>query len=82
LRSAVELETNGFERQILEEIAKRMVVKKEELVSFFENKVENPSSYVQNATKALSERGLITNVSPLGQSCYAITQKGMREVGK
>ncbi|MBS3055306.1 MAG: hypothetical protein J4452_02320 [Candidatus Aenigmarchaeota archaeon] len=76
------LETNGFQRQILEEIAKRMVMKKEELVSFLGDKVENPSSYVQSVTKALSDQGLITYVSPLGQGCYAITQKGMREVGK
>lgn len=78
----IRLEANGFQRQILEEIAKRMVMKKEELVSFLGDKVENPSSYVQAVTKALSEQGLITYVSPLGQSCYAITQKGMREVGK
>ena len=76
------MDTNGFQRQILEEIAKKMVVKKEELVSFLENKVENPSSYIQAVVKALSEQGLITYVTPLGQSCYAITQKGMREVGK
>ena len=80
--SVIVLETNGFQRQILEEIAKRMVMKKEELISFLGDKVENPSSYVQIVTKALSEQGLITYVSPLGQSCYAITQKGMREVGK
>jgi predicted transcriptional regulator len=78
----IQLDTNGFQRQILEEIAKKMVVKKEELVSFLENKVENPSSYVQAVVKALSEHGLIVYVTPLGQSCYAITQKGMREVGK
>jgi hypothetical protein len=81
-RPVVRLDTNGFQRQILEEIAKKMVVKKEELVSFLENKVENPSSYVQTVVKALSGQGLIVYVTPLGQSCYAITQKGMREVGK
>ena len=82
MRLGIGLDTNGFQKQILEQIAIRQVVKKEELVSFLENKVENPSSYVQAVTKALIELGLITNVSPLGQSCYAITQKGMREVGK
>jgi len=81
-RIVVKLDINGFQRQVLEEIARRMVVRKEELVSFLENKVENPSSYVQAVTKALSEQGLITYVSPLGQTCYAITQRGMREVGK
>ena len=74
----VQVDTNGFQKQVLEEIAKRMVMKKEELVSFLGDKVENPSSYVQSVTKALSDQGLITYVTPLGQSCYAITQKGMR----
>ena len=78
----IRLDTNGFQREILEEMAKRMVMKKEELVSFLGNKVENPSSYIQAVTKALSDQGLITYVTPLGQSCFAITQKGMREVGK
>lgn len=78
----VQVETNGFQREVLEEIARRQVVKKDELVSFLENKVENPSSYVKSVTEALRDQGLITNVTPLGESCYAITQKGMREVGK
>jgi hypothetical protein len=73
------METNGIEKEVLEEIIKRMVVKKEELVEFLENKIENPSAVVNSITKALFDRGLITYVSPLGQNCYAITQKGMRE---
>lgn len=73
------METNGIEREILEEISKKMVVKKEELVSFLVNKVENPSVMVDAVTKALIDRGLITYVSPIGETCYAITQKGMRE---
>lgn len=73
------METNGIEKEILEEISKRMVVKKEELVIFLSNKVENPSAMVSAVAKALIDRGLITYVSPIGETCYAITQKGMRE---
>jgi predicted transcriptional regulator len=73
------METNGIEREVLEEINKRMVVNKEELIRFLENKVENPPAVVNSVTKALFDKGLITYVNPIGQSCYAITQKGMRE---
>jgi hypothetical protein len=73
------MEPDGIEKELLEEIAKRMVVTKEELVRFLENKVENPSTVVASVTKALSNKGLITYVNPIGQSCYAITQRGMRE---
>ena len=71
---------NGFRKEILEEILRKKVVTKAELNSFLENKVDNPSSEVMSITKALISEGLITIVSPIGESCYAITQKGMREI--
>ena len=74
------MEPNGIEREILEEIARRLVVEKEELVEFLGKKVKNPLSVVERITKNLNDKGLITYVSPIGQSCYAITQKGMRLV--
>jgi len=70
---------NGFRKELLEEILRRKVVTKAELISFLENKVENPSSEVMSIMKALISEGLITIVSPIGENCYAITQKGMRE---
>lgn len=71
--------TNGIEKEVLEKIAKCLVVKKEELVKFLENKAENPVSVVEAVTKSLNDKGLITYV--IGQNCYAITQRGMREIG-
>jgi DNA-binding PadR family transcriptional regulator len=73
---------NGLEKEVLEEIARRMLVKKEELVLFLENKVENPISTVESIIKLLKDKGLITYVEVIGKSCYAITQKGMREVNE
>jgi RNA-binding protein YhbY len=72
---------NGIERELLEEIAKHLVVKREELVRFLERKVENPFSEIENLTKALNDKGLITYVSFIGKTCIAITQKGLRECG-
>jgi len=71
---------DGIEKEVLEEVAKCLVVKKEELVKFLKDKVENPVSVVETVTKSLNDKGLITYVSPVGQ-CYAVTQKGMREIG-
>jgi RNA-binding protein YhbY len=72
---------DGLEKEVLEEIAKKMLVKKEELVLFLENKVENPVSTAESIVKLLIDKGLITYVEVIGKTCYAITQKGMREVG-
>jgi len=70
---------NGIEREVLLEIARRMLVKHEELVHFLEGKVDNPQQIATQVAKSLSNRSLIIYVSPIGQSCLAITQKGMRE---
>jgi len=67
-----------MEKIILEEIARRLVVKKEELVQFLEGKTANPVSVVKDVTKKLISEQLVTNVDPVSMSSYAITQKGMR----
>ncbi|MGC8812205.1 MAG: hypothetical protein ACP5O8_01295 [Candidatus Aenigmatarchaeota archaeon] len=71
---------DGLEKEVLEEIARKMLVKKEELVLFLENKVENPVSAVESTVKLLIDKGLVTYVEVIGKTCYAITQKGMREI--
>ena len=70
---------NGIEREVLLEIARRMLVKHEDLVQFLKGKVNNPQQMATQVAKSLSNRDLIIYVSPIGQSCLAITQKGMRE---
>jgi hypothetical protein len=74
------MQADGIEKEVLLEISKKLVVSKAELVAFLEGKTENPVSAVESIARGLSEKGLITYVSPIGQSCYAITQKGIREV--
>jgi DNA-binding PadR family transcriptional regulator len=74
------MQANGIEREVLLEISKKLVVSKAELVAFLENKVENPASELEKIVRSLNDKGLIVYVSLIGKSCYAITQKGMREV--
>ena len=73
------MQTDGIEKEVLLEISKKMVISKAELLSFLESKTDKPASALENVVRSLNSRGLITYVSPIGQSCYAITQKGMRE---
>jgi hypothetical protein len=70
---------DGIEQEVLEEIAKRGVANYQELAQFLEGKVDNPLEAITKVAKSLSERSLIIYVSPIGQTCLAITQKGMRE---
>jgi hypothetical protein len=72
---------DGIEKELLKEIAKRMVVKKEELVEFVKSIGGNPNVLAKVA-QSLYTQGLIIYVTPIGQTCYAITQRGMREALK
>ena len=74
------MQNDGIEKQVLEEMNKRLVVKKEELMEFLNGKVDNPGAVLAAVVRSLSEKGFITSVSPVGESCYAVTQKGMREI--
>lgn len=74
------MQIDGIEKEVLIEISKKLVISKAELVAFLENKIDNPISTLENIVRSLSGKGLIIYVSPIGQSCYAITQKGMREI--
>jgi len=70
---------DGIEREVLEEIARRGVANYQELAHFLDGKVINPLEVITKVAKSLSGRNLIIYVSPIGQTCLAITQKGMRE---
>jgi len=70
--------TDGIERELLVEICNRFVVNKQELIGFLDGKVEKPAKVADTLTKSLMDKELIRYVE--GQGCYAITQKGMREL--
>jgi len=75
------MEWNGIERALLEEISRRKVVRKYELVEFLRNKIKNidePIEAVEAITKCLYNQGLITYLTPLGKDCCVVTQKGLQ----
>lgn len=60
------------EQKVLQTISKRHLVRRSELASFFDG------MDAIAAAKGLVDRGLLQVVSPIGESCFAITQKGLR----
>lgn len=59
------------EQDVLEVISKKHIIRKSELVSF-------DGADAVAAAKGLVEKGLLQTISPIGENCFAITQKGMR----
>jgi predicted transcriptional regulator len=69
---------NGVEKKVLDELASRELMKKSEIVDFLRDKTEEPEKTVAQVVRDLVFKGLATNLTPAGESCIAITQKGMR----
>ncbi|MEM5879582.1 MAG: hypothetical protein QXU74_03770 [Candidatus Aenigmatarchaeota archaeon] len=73
------MEADGIEKEILEEIAKRLVMSKEEFFKLVEGRVD--LNALENILKSLEEKGYLTKISPLGSSSYVVTTKGIKAVG-
>lgn len=71
---------NGIEAEVLEEVSKNLVITEAEIIRFLQRRVTDPRAVTEAVTKSLYRKGMITYVTPIGQTCYAITQKGMRAV--
>jgi predicted transcriptional regulator len=69
---------DGIEKEILEEIAKRLVMSKEELFRMVEGKADLAT--LENVLKSLEEKGYLAKVSPLGSSSFVVTTKGIKAV--
>lgn len=71
---------DGIEKKVLQELASRELMKRDELVNFLQGKVENAKSAAEDMMRQLIFKGFATNLTPVGESCIIITQKGMRAV--
>jgi len=74
------MEVDGIEKELLNELTSRLVMNKEEVLKFFEGKVENSDAVAESVLKSLLGKGYATNVTPVGSSCYAVTTKGIKAV--
>ncbi|MEM5801848.1 MAG: hypothetical protein QXQ18_00465 [Candidatus Aenigmatarchaeota archaeon] len=71
---------NGMEEQLLVELSKRLVMKKDEIINFLQDKVPNAKQVYTQLLQDLISKGFVRHVEPVGESVVAITQKGMKEV--
>ena len=75
------MEVDGIERELLKELSEKLVMNKEELLRFFEGKVENSDSVAEDVLKSILAKGYATNATPMGSGCYAVTTKGIKAAG-
>jgi len=64
------------ERRILETVAKRQLVTKNEL----KDHLKIDGSAIETTASNLISKKLIAAVNPVGSTCYAITQQGTRKL--
>lgn len=69
---------DGMEREILEELAKRLVMSKEELFKMIEGRADLAA--LEDVLKSLEEKGYLAKVSPLGSSSFVVTTKGIKAI--
>lgn len=70
---------NNTEKNILRKIAESQLISKPELRKFLETNGSggrDMSSVVDTITRRLAEQKYISSLSPVGSTCYIITQKG------
>ena len=67
-----------IEEKMLRKIAKSELITKHELKNFLRENGNSDSAHVvvDSATKSLLEKALISTITPLGSTCFIITQKG------
>jgi len=74
------MQSDGAEREVLEELSKKLLMKRDEIINFLQGKVDNPKTTYANIIENLKAKGFIKHISPIGESVVTITQKGIREV--
>ncbi|MCX6815337.1 MAG: hypothetical protein NT120_00615 [Candidatus Aenigmarchaeota archaeon] len=72
---------NKLEKEILKKIAESQLVSKPELKKHLDsNGLANSFSAIDTITRRLVEKKFITTITPVGSTCYIITQKGVQEL--
>ncbi len=74
---------NQVEKKVLRKVAENNLMTKIELRSFLKgsgNSDRDVSNLVDTVTRSLVEKKLLTAISPVGSTCYLITQTGTRVI--
>lgn len=65
------------ERKILEFLAEKHLARREDIIKMLDGEADAKTT-VNAACESLIAQGYLSPVSPIGPTCYAITQKGLR----
>lgn len=69
---------NKTEQMILKIIAKNKLITKTELKAYLHNDGGINSEALESITRNLIQKNLVTAISPVGSTCFVITQKGTK----
>ena len=70
------------EKNLLKKIAESNLITKYELKKYLEStgNVKDASSAIESITRRLMDQKLVSAISPVGSTCYIITQKGSQMI--
>lgn len=69
---------NQLEMKILKMVAENQLVTKPELVKMLNGSSNSSVSSIESAASNLVKKRLLTVISPIGSTCYVITQSGVK----
>ncbi len=69
---------NQLEKKILKIVADSQLLTKPELIKMLNGSGGGSVSTVESAARNLVNKKLLTSISPIGSTCYVITQKGIK----
>ncbi len=65
------------EKRILKKVAENHIITRSELKTFLQSNGGSASA-IDSVTRNLLKNNLLSEVNPIGSTCYVITQKGNR----
>ena len=70
---------SAAEKKVLKKIAESQLITRYDLKKFLQNSGTSVDS-VDTITKGLVKKSLVSEINPVGSTCYVITQKGNKAI--
>ena len=67
----------AMEKKILRKVAENQLISRPELKRFLQSN-GGGENVIDTVTNGLKQKNLVTEINPIGSTCYVITQKGTR----
>jgi hypothetical protein len=66
-----------MEKKILKKVAENQLISRPELKRFLQSNGGGENS-IDSVTKGLVQKNLLSEINPIGSTCYVITQRGTK----